>query len=74
MEENASRNLSFLLEQFKTPVVPYFSIFNRIKTQEHLLSGFLTEENPNRTLFLPIEQYKTLAVPYPYLILAFSSI
>ena len=59
MEENASRNLLLLLEQFKTPVVPYFSIFNRIKPQEHLLSGFLIEENPSRTLFLPIEQYKT---------------
>ena len=63
MEENASRNLSLLLEQFKTPVVPYFSIFNRIKPQEHLLSGFLIEENPSRTSFLPIEQYKTLAIP-----------
>ena len=63
MEENASRNLSLLLEQFKTPIVPYFSIFNRIKPQEHLWSGFLMEENPSRTLFLPIEQYKTLAVP-----------
>ena len=63
MEENASPNLSLLLEQFKTPVVPYFSIFNRIKPQEHLMSGFLMEENPSRTLFLPIEQYKTLAVP-----------
>ena len=63
MEENASRNLFLLLEQFKTPVVPYFSIFNRIKPQEHLISGFLMGENPSRTLFLPIEQYKTLAVP-----------
>ena len=62
MEENASHNLSLLLEQFKTPVVPYFSIFNRIKPQEHFLSGFLIEENPSRTLFLPTEQYKTLAV------------
>ena len=63
MEENASRNLLLLLEQFKTPVVPYFSIFNRITPQEHLMSGFLIEENPSHTLFLPIEQYKTLAVP-----------
>ena len=63
MEENASRNLLLLLEQFKTPVVPYFSIFNRITPQEHLMSGFLKEENPSRTLFLHIEQYKTLAVP-----------
>ena len=59
MEENASRNLFLLLEQFKTLVVPYFSIFNRIKPQKHLLSGFLIEENPSHTLFLPIEQYKT---------------
>ena len=63
MEENASRNLLLLLEQFKTPVVPYFSIFNRITPQEHLMSGFLMEENPRRTLFFPIEQCKTLAVP-----------
>ena len=63
MEENASHNLSLLLEQFKTPVVPYFSILNRIKPQEHLFSGFLMKENTSRTLFLPIEQYKTLAVP-----------
>ena len=63
MEENASRNLPLLLEQFKTPVLPYFSIFNRIKPQEHLSPGFLMEQNPSRTLFLPIEQYKTLAVP-----------
>ena len=51
MEENASRNLFLLLEQFKTPLVPYFSIFNRIKPQEHLISGFLMKENPSRTLF-----------------------
>ena len=63
MEENASRNLLLLLEQFKTPAVPYFSIFNRITPQEHLMSGFLMEENPSRTLFLHIEQYKTVAVP-----------
>ena len=63
MEENASCNLLLLLEQFKTPVVSYFSIFNRITPQEHLMSGFLIEENPSHTLFLPIEQYKTLAVP-----------
>ena len=63
MEEIASCNLFWLLEQFKTPVLPYFSIFNRIKSQEHLLSGFLIEESPSRTLFLAIEQYKTLAVP-----------
>ena len=63
MEENTSRNLFLLLEQFKSPVVPYFSIFNRIEPQEHLISGFLMEENRSRTLFLPIEQYKTLAVP-----------
>ena len=63
MEENASCNFFLLLEQFKTPVVPYFSIFNRITPQEHLMSGFLMGENPCRTLFLPIEQYKTLAVP-----------
>ena len=63
MKENANCNLLLLLEQFKTPVVPYFSIFNRIKPQEHLMSGFLMEENPSRTLFLHIEQYKTLAVP-----------
>ena len=63
MEENASCNFFLLLEQFKTPVVPYFSIFNRITPQEHLMSGFLMEENPSRTLFLPIEQYKTLGVP-----------
>ena len=63
MEENASRNLLLLLEQFKTPVLPYFSNFNRIKPQEHLMSGFLMEPNSSRTLFLHIEQYKTLAVP-----------
>ena len=63
MEENTSRNLFLHLEQFKTPVVRYFSIFNRTEPQEHLMSEFLMEENPSRTLFLPIEQYKTLAVP-----------
>ena len=63
MKENASSNLFLLLEQLKTPVVPYFSIFNRITHQEHLMSGFLMGENPSRTLFLPIEQCKTLAVP-----------
>ena len=63
MEENANRNLFLLLEQFKTPVVPYFSIFSRIEPPEHLMSGFLMEENPSRTLFLHIEQYKTLVVP-----------
>ena len=63
MEENASCNLFWLLEQFNTPVVPHFSIFNRIKPQKHLMSEFLMEENPSHTLFLPIEQYKTLAVP-----------
>ena len=61
MEENASCNLFLLFEQFKTP--RYFSIFNRIEPQEHLMSGFLMEENSSRTLFLPIEQHKTLAVP-----------
>ena len=64
MEENASRNLPLLIEQFKTPALPYFSIFNRIKPQEHLSSGFLMEQNPSRTLFLPIEQYKTLILPF----------
>ena len=63
MEENASCNLLWLLEHFKTPVVPYFSIFNRIKPQELLMSGFLMEENLSRTLFLHIEQNKTLVVP-----------
>ena len=63
MEKNASRNLLLLLEQFETLVVPYFSIFNRITVQEHLMSGFLMEENPSRTFFLHIEHYKTLAVP-----------
>ena len=63
MEENPICNLRLLLEQFKTPVVPYFSIFNRIPSQEHLMSGFLMEENPSGTLFLHIEQYKTLTVP-----------
>ena len=53
------RNLRHII----SPVVPYFSIFNRITPQEHLMSGFLMEENPSHTLFLPIEQYKTLAVP-----------
>ena len=62
MEENASRNLFLLFEQFKTAVVPYFNIFNIIKPQENLMSGFLMEENPSHTLFLPFEQYKTLAV------------
>ena len=56
MEENASRNLFLFLEQFETPVVPYFSIFNRIKPREHLMSGILMEENPSRTLFLHIER------------------
>ena len=64
MEANASRNLLLLLEQFMTPVVPYFSTFNRIKPQEHLMSGFLMEQNSSRTLFLHIEQYKTLALTY----------
>ena len=64
MEENASCNFFLLLEQFKIPVVPYFSIFNIIKPQEHLMSGFLMEQNSSRTLFLHIEQYRTLAVPY----------
>ena len=63
MEENASRNLLLLLEQFKTPAVLYFSIFNRITRQEHLMSEFLMEENPSRTLFLHIEQYKAPALP-----------
>ena len=63
MEENVSRNLLLLLEQFKTPAVPYFSIFNRIKPQKHLMSEFLMEDNPSHTLFLHIEQYKTLAIP-----------
>ena len=63
MEENTSRNLFVLFEQFKTPFVPCFSIFNRIEPQEHLMSEFLMEENPSHILFLPIEQYKTLAVP-----------
>ena len=63
MEENASCNLFLFLEQFKTPAVPYFSIFNRIKPQKHVMSELLMEENPSHTLFLPIEQYKTLAVP-----------
>ena len=63
MEKDASRNLPLLLEQFKTPVVPYFSIFNKIKPQEHLMSGFLMEGNPSRTLFFHIEQCKTLAIP-----------
>ena len=63
MEENARCNFILLLEQFKTPVVPYFSIFNRITPQEQLKSEFLMEENPSRTLFLRIEQYKTLVVP-----------
>ena len=63
MEENDSRNLLLLLEQFEIPVVPYFSIFNRIKPRQHLMSEILMEENPSSTLFLTIEQYKTLAVP-----------
>ena len=62
MEENTSRNLFLLFEQFKTPFVPCFSIFNRIEPQEHLMSEFLMEENPSHALFLPFEQYKTLAV------------
>ena len=63
MEENANCNLFLLLEQFKTLVVPHFTIFNRITPQEHLMSGFLMKENPSRALSLPIEQHKTLAVP-----------
>ena len=58
MEENASRNLFLLLEQFKTPFVPYFSIFNRVKPQEQIMSGFLMEEIPSRTLFLHIENIR----------------
>ena len=58
-----SRTLSFFLEQCNTLAVPYFSIFNRIQPQQHLILGFLIEENPSRTLFLLFEQYKTLAVP-----------
>ena len=56
MEENASCNLFLLLEQFKIPVVPYFSIFDRIKPQEHLMTEFLMEENLSHTLYMPIEQ------------------
>ena len=63
MEQIASRNFFLLLQQLKTPVVPYFSIFNRIKPKELLMSEFLMEENRSRTLFLHIEQYRTLAVP-----------
>ena len=63
MDENASRNLFLLLEQFETPSVPYFSISNRIKPQQHVMSEFLMEENPSHTLFFPTEQYKALAVP-----------
>ena len=63
MEGNASRNLFLFLEQFETLVVPYFSNFNKIKPQEHLMSRFLMEGNHSRILFLHIEQYKTLAVP-----------
>ena len=58
MEENASRNLFLLLEQFKTPFVPYFSIFNRIKPQEQIMSGLLMEESPSRTLFLHLENIR----------------
>ena len=62
MKTNPSRNLYFLFEQFSTLTVPYFSIFNRIELQKHLILGFLIEENSSRTLILLFEQDMTLAV------------
>ena len=47
-----------------TQALAYFSIFNRIEPQQHLISEFLMEENLSHNLFLPIEPYKTIAVPY----------
>ena len=47
----------------RTLAVPYFSIFNKIEPQQHLILGFLIEENPSRTFFLLFEQNKILAVP-----------
>ena len=81
MKGTPSRTLILLFEQYKTPAAPYFSILNRIESDEHLISGFLIEETPSssffqhfeekkmhsRTLFLHFQQYKT----QPYLIFAF---
>ena len=37
MEENPSRTLYFIFEQYKTPIVPYFSISNSLKPQSYFI-------------------------------------
>ena len=37
MDENRSRNLFLLLEQYKTSAVPYFGVLNRLKLQAYII-------------------------------------
>ena len=51
-----SRTLFWHFQQYKTPAVLYFSIFDRIKPQQYLIPAFSVKENPSLTLFLYFEQ------------------
>ena len=55
---------STILYPSRTLFVPYFTNFNRIKSQQYPISAFSMEENPSRNLFLLLEQPNTPAVSY----------
>ena len=76
MKENASRTLHFLFKQYKTPIVPYFSISNSLKLQPYFILAFQIEKKTAVTYFsifnirklqpylnFAVKQYKTAAVP-----------
>ena len=81
----ASRHTLFhCFQWYKSPAVPYFSIFNSVNLQWYLISAFPMVKNPSLTLFKHLQWYKSLFVPYfctfnginlpSYLISAFSKV
>ena len=51
MKEIPSHTLFFLFEQYKTPVVPYFSISNSLKPQLFFILAYPIEWNSSSNLF-----------------------
>ena len=51
MKENPSRTLYFLFKQYKTPIVPYFSISDSLKPQPYFILAFQIEKKTAVTYF-----------------------
>ena len=48
IKENPIRTLFFHFEQYKTPVVPYFNIFNSLKPQSFFILAYPIEQKPQQ--------------------------